>query len=79
MLRVIRQKLKASSMMESVVALVVISTIFVLSLGIFLNVADFSFSTSEVNASLILNDISIETKKAKSFYNEEISRESLVI
>jgi hypothetical protein len=50
-----------------------------MSLTMYLNIADFSFSTFEVNASLILNDISIETKKNKSFFNEEINNEPLII
>jgi hypothetical protein len=72
-------KLKGSSLMEAIVAMVISSAIFIIALSIYIKVNDYSYKNSEINSILILDDVAIETKKSKTFFDEDIDKGAIIV
>ena len=71
--------LKATSLIETVVALVMIMSVFSIGMMVYFNVIKSSYSLQQLKASLMLNELSKVTKEKKSFFDEQDSTETLVI
>ena len=75
----INSSVNASSLFETIVALMVIMIVFGIAMTIYVNVMKNSTSLSELNASLQLDRLARETKEKKSYFDETIENESTVI
>jgi hypothetical protein len=76
---IILRKLKGATLMEVLVAIAIIMSVFTISTIVFLNVTGSSYTGDKLKASLLLNEISMETNKSKTFLDEEISKDDIVI
>jgi len=59
--------LKASSMLEVLVAMVLFAVIFSLGINLYVKIVQSSFSGSKLKASLLLTHLAEQTKKEKAF------------
>ena len=75
----IDNKVNASSLFETIVALMVIMIVFGIAMTIYVNVMNNSTSLSELKASLKLDELARETKEKKSYFDETIEDESTLI
>lgn len=64
------KRLKASSLVETIVGLMVIVLVFGIAMTVYVNVMRNSTSLAELKASQRLEEIAVETKTKKSFFNE---------
>ncbi len=71
------KKLKASSLLETIVALMVIMIVFGIAMTIYVNVMKNSSSLSEVKASLRLDVLAKESKEKKAFFDEDFEEENI--
>jgi competence protein ComGF len=65
-------RLPASSLLEVMVALVVISAVFALSMGLYVNVTSSSYHLQQGKAFLELERLAAETKKEQKLVDENI-------
>ena len=72
-------KLKAATLLESLVAMVVVMVCFGITSMIYNNVLRSDSKRIKLKAHLLLNDISIKTKKEKIFLDEDIQRDGILI
>lgn len=72
-------KLKASTLMESMVAMVVVMLCFGIASMIYVNVMNSKNKRIELHAHLLLNNIAIQTKKLDLFIDEEIREGEIII
>ena len=72
-------KLKASTLVEVIVAMVIISTVFLLSLGVFLNISKHSNNGLKLKAALVSEEIMVSTRQGKLFLDENIPLDNLDI
>ncbi len=75
----ISHSIKASSLFETIVALMVIMIVFGIAMTIYVNVMRNSTSLSELKASLRLDELARETKEKKSYFDEKFEDESTLI
>jgi Tfp pilus assembly protein PilV len=72
-------KLKAASLLEVVIAMVIISIVFGVGMMTYMNILKSSFSVQQLNATLLLNKIVEETKQEQSFFDETITEENITV
>lgn len=72
-------RIKASSLLETIIALMVIMIVFGIAMTIYVNVMKNSTSLSELKASLKLEELARETKEKKSYFDESFNDESTLI
>jgi Tfp pilus assembly protein PilV len=77
--KIINRKIKASSILEVVVALVLAMIVFGISMMLFANVVRSGVSLQQLHGTLLLNDLYIRTRENKSFYDEEIKEGDNII
>jgi hypothetical protein len=73
------QTLKGGTLLEVLVSITIIMTVISISTMVFLNVTGSSYTGEKLNSSLILNEVSIETQNQKTFFDEEISIDNIII
>lgn len=73
------KKIKASTILETVVALVIILAIFSIATSIFINTAKVSVSIQKIKAREFLKVYAQKTKDEKLFYDEEQKEEDLIV
>lgn len=71
--------LPASSILEVVVALVLVMIIFGISMTLLANVSRSGVSLQQFKGTLLLNELYTSTKDGKTFYDEEINEGGNVI
>jgi hypothetical protein len=74
-----KNRIKASSLFETIVALMVIMIVFGIAMTIYVNVMKNSSSLAELKASLRLEEIARETKDGKKYFNESFETEGVQI
>jgi Tfp pilus assembly protein PilV len=74
MVKVIHYKVKGSTLLEVIVALVIIMFVFGIAMMIYLNVLQSSYSNRLIQANLLLKAISDETIREKKYVDEYIQR-----
>lgn len=74
-----RHYIKSSSLLEVVVALLLISIVLVLSMNIFTNIMQSGYSNRKIEASIKIKELSFSTKKNQLFINEEFNEEEYKI
>ena len=72
-------RLKASTLVEIIVAMVIISTVFVLSLAVFVNISKNSNNGLKLKAALISEEVMVSTRQNKLYIDEEIDIDHLDI
>lgn len=70
--RIIKKKVIASSIIEVIVAMVTVMIVFSLGMMIYVNVVKSSVSMQQMTLTLELKQISTQTLKDKSFFDDEI-------
>ncbi len=75
----ITTKISASSLFETIIAMMVIMIVFGIAMTIYVNVMKNSTSLAELKASLKLDEIAKDTKANKSYFDEHFEDESTVI
>lgn len=73
------KRVKASSLLETIVALMVIVLIFGIAMTIYGNVLKNSTSPAELKASQRLKEIAWETKRHKSYFDASYTEEGIEI
>lgn len=74
---IVDRKLNASSLLETIVALMVVMLVFGIAMTIYVNVMRNSSSLAEVKASLRLDVLAKETKEKKAFFDENFEEEQV--
>ena len=69
-------KLKASTLIESLIAMVIIVVCVGIATTIYVNVLDSDKQRQKLKAALLLDDIAIKTKAGKNFLDEEMTIEN---
>ena len=69
--KLITDKVKAATLVETIVALVIILVITGITVTVFVRVTATGFSMKQMRAASLLNRYSMETKKQKSYFDEE--------
>lgn len=72
-------RIKASSLIETIVGLMVIVLVFGIAMTVYVNVMKNSTSLAELKASQRLEEIAVETRANKSFFNESFEEEGIKI
>ena len=67
----LKPKLKATTLAESLIAMVIIMLVFGIAVTIFANVSDSTMMHEKIRAEIILQDILLKTKAAKNFIDGE--------
>lgn len=73
------EKLKAISVVESMVAMVLIVLSFGAGMALFLQVMTTDRLTSNTKARVVLNQVLVETKQSQSYLDETLERQGLTI
>ena len=68
----LRQKLKATTLPESLIAMVIILLVFGIAISIFANVMDSSSIHEKIRAEIILQNLLVKTKTDKNFFDGEM-------
>lgn len=74
---VLKDKIKGSTLVETLVAMIIVMLAFGIGLMIYLNVIQSSGAQQKLNAQLQMNRIAIETKGKNLFVDDEYSMENL--
>lgn len=72
-------KLKASTLVESLVAMVIFSVIFSVALGIYLKTTQSSITSQIVQARAMLREIAAATKKEERLFDEVIENNGITV
>jgi hypothetical protein len=72
-------RIKASSLLESLIAMTLITIVFLLTTQLFVNVVGSGFSLAKFNAELVLDDVAIELSGSKSHFDAAFERSNLKI
>lgn len=72
-------KLKASTLMESLVAMIVIMICFVIASMIYTNIINSTNNKLKLDASLLLKEIGIKAKEENNYLDEKFETENLVV
>ena len=67
---VLRKKIKAATLVETIVALTIILTAFSIALIVFVNILKTERSWDHLNAVLLLKQVSVDTKLKKIYFDE---------
>ena len=78
-IKLIHRRVKASSLIETIVAMMIVMLVFFVAMSIYVNVLRNSISLSELSAAQQLQTLAQETIKNKSYFNETIDTETLTI
>lgn len=73
------KKIQAATLIETIIASVIILILFGILISFFVQISVNSFSTQEMRADQILDRYIIETDEQKAFLNEEIEVEKFII
>lgn len=77
--QVLRKKIKASTMLEALVAMVIILGAFTVTCMIYVNVTTSDNSRQKLDAQLLMNELALKTKQEKSFIDEKTETDFLII
>ncbi|UII30394.1 hypothetical protein LVD17_19060 [Fulvivirga ulvae] len=72
-------KVAGSSLIEVIIASVIITAVFVLASLIFINVTRTSAGTVKLRAALIIEDLSIKTKESKEFVSKSYAFDNIIV
>src|SRR5688572_7097098 len=73
------KRIPGATLIEVIVALVIIMIIFGIAMMIYINVLNSSTSAGVANANLLLKEISEETIVTKRYFDEQINNNELII
>jgi Tfp pilus assembly protein PilV len=74
-----RLKISASSLVEVIVALIIISIVFGISTMIYINVLNSTYSVKQLQHSMLLKAICEETINKKRYFDETIKSEDITV
>ncbi len=72
-------RIEASSLVETVVAMIIILSVFGISMMVYMNVVKTGINLSNLNASLQLNELAEKTKKEKLYVDQTIESKGFSI
>ncbi|PCJ87266.1 MAG: hypothetical protein COA57_04870 [Flavobacteriales bacterium] len=75
----LKQKIKATTLVETLIAMVIVMITFGLGLMIYVNVMNSGNQQLKLNAQLLMNQMAAETKTDNNFLDEEMETETLKI
>lgn len=73
------RRVPGSTIVETIVALVVILVIFGIATTVFVQVSLHSFSVRKQQAAALLNEYAVSTGEQHSFINEEVTKDGLLL
>ena len=73
------KKVKSSSLLETIIAMVIIMVVFGISIMIYVNITSSTFSTQKIKTDLLLKQLAITTLEKKSYFDETIEYEIITI
>jgi Tfp pilus assembly protein PilV len=73
------RKVRAASLIEVVVAMVLMMTIFGVSMVIYVNISGAGFSEQSWKSTLLINEVATRTLKEKSFFDEVVEKDNITI
>lgn len=76
---VINTKAKASTMIEALVAMVIILGAFVVTCMIYVNITTSDHNRQKLNAQLLISEMMIKTRQDKSYIDEKTETATLII
>src|SRR5688500_580384 len=76
---IIQKRLPGATIVETIVAMVIILVLFGMATTIFVQVSRHSFSMKRQQAADLINAYSLATGEERSFVNEEISKDGFVL
>lgn len=79
MARIKITKLKAATLMEVLAAITIIMTVISISTVVFVNVTGSSYTAEKLRSILLINEVSLETQKSKAFFDEDFTKEGLLV
>lgn len=72
-------KAKSSSLLETIVAMVIIMVVFSISIMIYVNITSSTFSLQKIKTDLLLQRLSVTTLEKKTYFDETIEYEIITI
>lgn len=72
-------RMKAASLVEVTIAMVIITITFSIGMMVFVNVTRSSYSLERFRADVLANEIANQTISEQRFFNEEIIREPFIV
>ncbi|MDF2456906.1 MAG: hypothetical protein K0R51_2899 [Cytophagaceae bacterium] len=78
-IKLLSVRLKASSLIETIVAMMIVMLVFFVAMSIYVNVLRNGITLSEISAAQQLQVLAEETVKNKSYFNENLVLETLTI
>src|SRR5688500_8721784 len=75
----VKKRVKASSLIEVITALVIISIIFTIAIMIYLNVQRSGFSSRRVLGEIMINEVLVKTLQDKQFDGAEITANEITV
>jgi Tfp pilus assembly protein PilV len=71
--------IKAASLLEVLVAIFILVTVFVIGTLVFIQVSSSSYNGQRLKAALLADKEMKETRESKSFFDEEINQGNLIV
>jgi hypothetical protein len=72
-------RVSGATLLEVVVALVIIMVVFGVSMMIYLNILRSTYTYRQLSSALLLKDIGEETISTKSYFDERIERDGIIV
>ncbi len=79
MVRVTKRKIKASSLLETIVAMVILVAVFTIAIMIFVNVTATGFNFQKIHANNLLKNLSRQTVKEMKLYDENLEVNNILV
>ncbi len=76
---VLKEKIKASTLIEALVAMVIVMTCFGIASMIYVNVLNADNNRIQLNAHLLVHELAQKAKETNSFLDEKIETNGLII
>lgn len=77
--KIIFRRLPGATIIETIVALVIILIVFGIATTVFVQVSLNSFSVRKQKAVALINEYAVTTGEQHSFFNEEVSKDGLLL
>jgi competence protein ComGF len=77
--RIFKIRVRASSLIEVITALIIISIIFTIAIMVYLNVQRSGFSSRRLTGELLINEVLVKTLKDKRFDTTETNSDDITV
>jgi hypothetical protein len=77
--RIFDFKVKASTLVESIIAMLIVTIVFSMALVLMLNISKNSNNSLKTKAYILANDVLVKTKSEKSYFDQEFNYGNILI